>query len=457
MSRPGGPGTVAPDPTRATGAGPREVLALAVPAFLALVAEPLFLLVDSAVVGRLGVVPLAGLGAASAVLTSVAGLFVFLAYGTTAAVARRMGAGQRREAAEDGWSGIWLALLIGLAAGMVTGGLARPLVTAVGGSPEVIDEASTYLQISALGLPAMLLVLAATGVLRGHLDTRTPLAVATVGFTANAVLNVVLVLGLDLGIAGAAWGTVIAQTGMAVALIAVVARHGRRVGASMALRPAAVLGSAADGVPLLVRTLALRVVLLLTVATAAGFGDVPLAAHQVTATIWSTLVFALDAIAIAAQALTGRALGAGDREGVRAMTRLMMRWGLWSGVAVGALVAALHRVLPPLFTQDPDARAAIAAALLAVAVVQPVSGLVFVADGVLIGAGDGRWLAVASVVVMLAYLPMLRLAGELGAGRSAPVALVVLWLAFGGFMLVRWLSLWWRLRGDGWIVTGASR
>ena len=453
QSRPSEP----PRPPTEVTAGPREVLSLAVPAFLALVAEPLFLLVDSAVVGRLGVTPLAGLGAASAVLTSVAGLFVFLAYGTTAAVARRMGAGQERDAAEDGWSGIWLALLIGLAAAAVTGGAARPLVEAVGGSPEVVEQASTYLRISALGLPAMLLVLAATGVLRGHLDTRTPLVVATVGFTGNAVLNVVLVHGVGLGIAGAAWGTVIAQVGMAVALVAVVARHGRRVGASVALRPSRVLASAADGVPLLVRTLALRAVLMLTVATAASFGDVPLAAHQVTSTVWSTLVFALDAIAIAAQALTGRALGAGDAPAVRRATTLMMRWGLWSGVAVGVLVALVHRVLPAAFTQDPDVRSAIAAALLVVAVSQPLAGVVFVADGVLIGAGDGRWLAVASTVTLIAYLPMLLLAREVGQGRTAPEAMVVLWIAFSGFMLVRWGTLWWRLRGDGWLVTGASR
>lgn len=435
----------------------REILRLAVPAFLALVAEPLFLLVDSAVVGRLGVAPLAGLGAASAVLLTVAGLFVFLAYGTTGAVSRRFGAGQEREALKDGWSGVWLALLLGSVAAVVCATWAHPFVAAVGGSPAVLEQASTYLRISALGLPAMLVVLAATGVLRGLLDTTTPLVVATVGFSANAVLNVVLVHGVGMGIAGAAWGTVIAQSGMAVALVAVVARHARRLHASARLRPAGVVRSAREGVPLLVRTLALRAVLLLTVTVAAQLGDVPLAAHQVTMTIWSTLTFALDALAIAAQALTGRALGRGDRDAVREATALMTRWGLWCGLVLGLVVGATHRVVPAAFTADEGVRAAIAAALLVVAVAQPLSGVVFVVDGVLIGAGDGRWLALAGTVVLLAYLPILWLAREIAQGLDPAAGLAVLWVGFSGFMLVRWGTLWWRVRGDRWLVTGAVR
>lgn len=435
----------------------RGILSLAVPAFLALVAESVFLLVDSAVVGRLGVTPLAGLGAASAVLLTMVGVFVFLAYGTTSAVARQAGAGDVRSAVEDGWAGIWLAVLLGVLVGAATAAAARPLVAAVGGSPAVLAEATTYLRISALGLPAMLVVLATTGILRGLLDTRTPMLVAGVGFAANAVLDVVLVHAVGLGIAGSAWGTVIAQVGMAVALLAVVGQHSRRHGASARPHPRRVLRSAADGVPLLVRTLALRAILLVTVATAAGLGDVPLAAHQVSSSIWSTLAFALDALAIAAQAITGQALGAGDRDGVREATRTMMRWGLGAGVVLGVGVALLHRVLPPLFTGDAGVQDALAAALLVVAAGCPLSGLVFTADGILIGAGDGRWLAGASVLVLLAYLPLVGLAGAVGDGRSAPAALAVLWVAFTGFMLIRWGTLWWRLRSDAWMVTGSHR
>ncbi|WP_370891567.1 MATE family efflux transporter [Janibacter sp. GXQ6167] len=435
----------------------REILRLAVPAFLALIAEPLFLLVDSAVVGRLGVVPLAGLGAASAVLLTATGLFVFLAYGTTSAVARHMGAGHDQEAISSGIGGVWLAVgLGGLVAGVLAGA-ARPLVIALGASPGATDQAVAYLRISALGVPAMLVVLAATGILRGLLDTRTPLIVATVGFTANAGLNIVLVLGLGWGIAGAAWGTVIAQAGMAAALVVVVIRHARAVDAGLRPHPGRVLAAARDGVPLLVRTLALRAILLLTVAAAASFGDVPLAAYQVSMTIWSFLVFALDALAIAAQALTGRALGAGDVAGARRANATMIRWGVGAGVVLGLGILAVHTILPRAFTPDIATQQAIATALIVIAIGQPLSGYVFVIDGVLIGAGDGRWLAWSMIAILTLYAPVIWLARSVGADLEPPAAMVVLWVAFTAFMAIRAVFMAWRIRGDGWAVVGATR
>ena len=155
-----------------------EILRLAIPAFGALVAEPLFLLGDSAIVGRIGTVPLGGLGVASQALTTLVSISIFLAYGTTAAVARQLGAGNQRAAIQLGIDGLWLAAGIGatvLAAGIP---LAPLIVHAFGASPAVTAGAITYLRISLLGAPAMLAVLAGTGVLRGLQDTRTPLAVA---------------------------------------------------------------------------------------------------------------------------------------------------------------------------------------------------------------------------------------------------------------------------------------
>lgn len=444
-------------PAPAAQVGPRQILSLAVPAFLALVAEPLFLMVDAAVVGRLGVVPLAGLGAASSVLLTAAGVFVFLAYGTTSVVARQFGAGSRRGAIEVGVGGIWLAAGLGALAAVVVGLGARPLAQAFGSSPAALDEAVVYLRISALGLPAMLLVLAATGILRGLQDTRTPLVVSAIGFGANAVLSISLVLGVGMGIGGAAWGTVIAQWGMALALLAVILRQGRGAGASLRPHVGRVVAAALDGVPLLVRTLALRAIILLTVATAAAFGDVPLAAYQVTTTIWSLLVFALDALAIAGQALTGAQLGSGDAAGARAATALMVRWGIWGGVVLGLGLLALHRVLPALFTGDPAVRSAIAAGLVVVALCQPLSGYVFVVDGVLIGAGDGRWLAGSMTLVLLAYVPVVLLARAVGGDHGPEAAVVTLWLAFTAFMVLRGACMAWRIRGDAWAVTGATR
>jgi putative MATE family efflux protein len=433
----------------------REVLRLAVPAFLALVAEPMFLLADSAIVGYLGTAPLAGLGVASGILLTAVNIFVFLAYGTTAVVSRRLGAGDQKGAVSAGVDGMWLALVLGVVAAAAIAIWAGPLVAVFGTSPEASAEAVTYLRISALGIPPMLVVLAATGVLRGMLDTQTPLVVATVGFTVNALLSLFLVHGVGWGIGGAAWGSVIAQSGMGLALAWVVVRGARQIDASLAFTPAGVLRSAIDGVPLLVRTLALRAVLLVTTWVAAGLGVAELAAHQVAMTVWGALAFALDALAIAAQALTGRALGAGDVAGTRAVTWMMVRWSVWFGLGLGVLIVALHRVIPLGFSSDDAVRTALALTLLVVAVGQPIAGIAFVLDGVLIGAGDARWLAVAQTVFLVAYLPMV-LAVWLS-GVDGRAGLIWLWIAFTGYMAVRTAGLLWRARGDAWMVTGAAR
>ena len=433
-------------------AGPtREVLRLAVPALFALMAEPAFLLADTAVVGRLGLVPLAGLGIATAVLTTAAGVFVFLAYGTTASVARRAGSGDLRAALGLGVDGLWLAAALGVVSGAALLVLATPVAAVFGASPAATSAAASYLAVSAAGVPAMLLVLACTGVLRGLRDTRTPLVVAVLGFSANIGLNIALVYGAGLGLVGSALGTVLAQNAMAAALVAVVAHRARRHRAPLRPHLAPVLRAARDGLPLLVRTLALRAALLLTTWVAASGGDVTLASYQVAATVWIFLAFALDALAIAAQSLTGHALGSGDAAGARALTGLMLRWGVGAGTTLGVALLCLHRVLPPLFSPEPAVQVALGSALVVVALQQPLAGAVFVLDGVLIGAGDGRWLAWAQVAVLAAYVPLALLARAGGASSSG------LWWAFGGFMLARGLALGWRARGQAWLVVGATR
>lgn len=433
----------------------REILRLAVPAFLALIAEPLFLLADSAIVGHLGTAQLAGLGVASTALMTAAGIFVFLAYGTTSVVSRHLGAGDQRAAVAAGIDGLWLALALGAGAALVVGVAAGPISGLFGASEVAHGHATTYLRISALGLPAMLVVLAVTGVLRGLQDTRTPLVASVGGFSSNVVLNLVFVYGLGWGIAGSAWGTVIAQTGMAGALVFVLLRKARQLESHVRPHPGRVLTAARTGIPLLVRTLALRATLIVTTWVAASLGDVPLAAHQVAMTVWSFLAFALDALAIAAQAMTGRALGAGDRAGVRAAMGTMLRWGVVGGLALGLGLVVLHRVIPPLFTSDAGVQDALAAALVVVGLGQAVAGLVFVLDGVLIGAGDGRWLAWGQVVMFVAYLPLALWVRALGPSGSPSHDVTILWSAFTGFMLIRGALLSWRARQDAWMVTGA--
>lgn len=382
-----------------------EIVRLALPALGALIAEPLFLLTDSAIIGHLGTPELAGLGIASTVLATLVNVSIFLAYGTTAAVARMLGADDHAGALRAGIDGCWLAIIVG-AASLVAGWPLTPWVVSLfGPAPDVAEHAESYLRISLLGLPSMLLVLAATGVLRGLQDTRTPLYVAAAGAIGNVGLNVLFVYGLGLGIAGSALGTVLAQTAMAAAFIRVVLRAARQQGVSVLPRWAGVRRAFGAGVPLIVRTVAMRVALLVATAVAAGLGTAELAAHQVAFTTWTLLSLVLDAVAIAAQALVGRALGAGDIDGARAITRRMVQWGVLAGCVLGVLLVAVGSAYAGLFTTDDDVRTYLVAALLVAAATQPVAGWVFVLDGVLIGAGDGRYLAWASVASVVVFLP----------------------------------------------------
>jgi putative MATE family efflux protein len=429
----------------------REIFRLAIPAFGALVAEPLFLLADSAIVGRLGTAPLGGLGVAGQALATFVNVCVFLAYGTTAAVARRIGAGDRGAAIQHGVDGLWLAVALGVAFAALGWPLTPDIVDAFGASDSVAPYAETYLRISLLGIPGLLVILAGTGVLRGLQDTRTPLVVAIGANAVNVLLNVVFVFGLGWGIAGSAWGTVVAQSLGAAVYVAAVVRGAARHGARLRPDAAGLRAAVSSGVNLFVRTIALRVVLIAATAVAARSGDAQIAAHQVAFNVWTLLAFALDAIAIAGQAITGRYLGGSDVAGARAATRRMMEWGVAGGVAFALLVLAARPWLPGLFTADPAVRDQLLAVLILVAALQPVAGAVFVLDGVLIGAGDMRFLAVASMVSTAAFLPAAWLVLSTGAG------LVALWTAIGVWMLARLVTLGSRAMGDAWLVTGAVR
>ncbi|MFF2976444.1 MATE family efflux transporter [Streptomyces albidoflavus] len=429
----------------------REIVALAVPAFGALVAEPLFVMADSAIIGHLGTAQLAGLAVASALLTTAVSIFVFLAYATTGAVARRVGAGELSAAIRQGMDGIWLALLLGAAVIAVVLPTAPALIDLFGASETAAPYAVTYLRISSFGIPAMLVVLAATGVLRGLQNTRTPLYVAIGGFVANAILNVVLVYGAGLGIAGSAWGTVIAQCGMAAVYLVVVVRGARKHGASLRPDAAGIRASAQAGAPLLVRTLSLRAVLMIATAVAARLGDTEIAAHQIILSLWSLLAFAMDAIAIAGQAIIGRYLGAGDSAGAKAVCRRMVEWGIGSGIVLGVLVIVSRPLFIPLFTSDGAVKDAALPALVVVALCQPLSGIVYVLDGVLMGAGDGPYLAWAMLLTLAIFTPFALLIPSWGGGLPA------VWGAMTLMMATRAVTLGLRTRSGRWLVTGASR
>ncbi|MBF0697141.1 MATE family efflux transporter, partial [Actinomyces bowdenii] len=450
------------DPHAAPDSAPglnRRILSLALPALGALVAEPLFVLIDSAMVGHLGTTSLAGLSLASTILTTTVGLFVFLAYSTTATTARLFGAGRHRQGLSAGVDGVWLALLLGLGAAAVLGAGAPWIVAAMGAEGEVARAAVAYLWASAPGLPGMLVVFAATGVLRGLLDTRTPFVVACGGAVLNTALNAFLLYGLDLGIAGSGAGTATAQTLMAVALVAPVVRAAHAEGLGLRPHRAGLGGSLREGLPLLVRTLSLRAAIVATVWAATALGPASLAAHQVAFTLWSFAAFALDALAVAAQALIGTALGQYDAEQastgpgdagmtgtgrtdaesgdagrmgaeqaqqsepggrtapdhpaaspgadvpgadspgglgtapIDAVLRRTLAWGVGTGAVIGLVLAAASPWLPWVFTSDASVRGLAVPVLLIMASAMPLAGAVYLFDGVLMGAGDGRYLA----------------------------------------------------------------
>jgi putative MATE family efflux protein len=429
----------------------REIFRLAVPALGALVAEPVYVLSDTAIVGHLGTPQLAGLAVAAAILVAGYSVFIFLAYGTTAAVARLFGAGDEREATHQAVQGVWLAVAVSVPVTLVGLVLAGPLVRGFGASGAAAGYAESYLRISALGVPAVLVTYAAVGWLRGRQDTTTPLLVAVGSAAVNLALEIVLILGLGYGVGASAASTVLVQ--WAAVAVYLVGMGRRAVVLHVGLRPVgrAVGRLARVGLDLLVRTVALRLALTAATAVAARLGPAQVGAHQIAFELWNTLALALDAIAIAGQALVGRLLGAADAAGARAATRRMIELGLAFGVVVGLVLLALHGVLPRAFTDDPLVLHLASFVLLFAAVLQPVNAVVFVLDGVLMGAGDMRYLAVTMVAAAALFLALAAVLAATGAGLGW------LWAAIGVLMLARLAALTARLRTDAWLVTGATR
>ncbi len=428
----------------------REIWRLAGPAFVTLLAEPLYLLADTAVVGHLGTPQLGGLAVASAVLLSSYSLCIFLAYGTTAAVARLLGAGDRRAAANHAVQGLWLGASVGVVLALVLAVAGSPLVHALGATGAVATNALIYLRISLVGLPFLLLMLAGTGYLRGLQDTRTPLLVAIGTAILNLGLELFLVLGLDQGIGASALGTVIAQVVGGLVYVYAVRNGARANGIRMAPDFAAQRRLLRVGADLVIRTAALRGSLVALIAVATRIGRVDVAAHQIAFEVWNLLAMALDSLAIAGQAMIGRLLGAGDASGARAAATRLLVVGLAGSVILGMGLALVSPVLPQVFSPDPAVAQLAGFLLLWVAVLQPLCAVAFVLDGVLIGAGDQRFLARAMVLAALALLVAIAPILPLGLGIGW------VWAAFGALMVVRTVTLLLRFRTDRWLVTGAA-
>ena len=426
-----------------------EILRLALPALGALVAEPLYVLTDTAVIGHLGTPQLGGLAVAGTVLTTGFWLFNFLVYGTTGAVARALGAGRERAAAGVAVNALWAALVLGATLAVLGLWLAPAAVGLMGPSDAVRPHALTYLRISVLGAPAVLVGLVGVGYLRGVQDTATPLRIAVIANLANLVMEVVAIYGLGFGIAASAWSTVVAQVGAAAVFARLIARHVGAAGVSWRPEPAGLRALAVMGRDLLVRTGSLLAALAVATGVASRLGTVELAAHQIAFQLWTFLALVLDAVAIAAQAMIGRLLGAGRADAARAAARRMLVWGAAAGVVFAVVVALGRPALARLFTGDPEVVAMAGGVLWLVALFQPLNAVVFVLDGVLIGAGDLRFLAGAMLATLTVFLP----AALSVAALDLPLA--TLWLAIGLLMVARLVAVTWRFSGTGWAVVGA--
>jgi putative MATE family efflux protein len=425
------------------------VAALALPTLVVLAAEPLYVLVDTAVVGHLGRTELAALAIGGGVLSIAAWLGTVLAYGTTGRAARQYGAGDRAEAVGEGVQASWIALATGLAMAVLAQIFADPLVGLhAGDNPEVAAAAAGWLRIAAWGAPGILLAMAGNGWMRGVQDTRRPLRYVLLANAVSAVLCPVLVYPAGLGLAGSAVANVLAQTlGGVLFIRALVAERVPLTPHPARLRRQLVLSR-----DLLVRGAAFQACFLSAAAVVARSGAAALGAHQIAFQLWMFCALALDAVAIAGQSLIGATLGAGEVSAARHTATRIGRIGAVCGLVLGAVIAAGALVLPGLFTPDPDVRAQALVAWPWFVVMQPIAGIVFALDGVLIGAGDVTYMRNLTLVAALGFfLPGIWLSYALGLGLGG------VWAALTVFVVVRLVGLVQRVRGPHWAVVGAER
>jgi putative MATE family efflux protein len=426
----------------------RRIAALSIAALPALAAEPLYVLVDTAVVGHLGAAELSGLAISALLLTDTAWLLNFLAYGTTSAAARLYGAGRRLDAVEYGAQ----ATVLGAGLGVLVAGLleliAEPAAALIGKDPAQQAAAVAWLRIAALGMPCILVSLAGQGWMRGVQDIRRPLVIMLGANGLSALLCPLLVFPAGLGIEGSAVANVAGQTVAAGLFVAALRREG------VSFRPVwpQMRAQLVTGRDLGIRTAAFQVTFLAAAAVASRMGTAQVAAHQIGLQLWTFLALVLDSLAIAAQALVGERLGAEDAAGARATARRLGEFGLVLGVLFGVLLAAGHEVIPALFSDDPSVQEQAAVAWPWLVATQPLGGLLFALDGVLIGAGDVVFMRNVTIAGGLCgFLPMILAAGAFGWGLGG------IWAGLFLFVAIRTVAGVARTAGGRWAVTGAAR
>lgn len=421
----------------------RRIVSLAIPALGTLAVEPLYVLVDTAIVGRISTDALAGLAIAATILLMLVSLASFLEYGVTPDVAFAHGVGDPPSARRAGGDALSLAVILGTVAGIIVAVAARPLCWLLGGRGAVLDNAALYLRISAVGLPFVLIALVGHGVMRGVNDLRKPLIIVVVANVANLVLEVVAVYALDLGIAGSAWSTVLVQAAAALWFVAILRPHTARARPAWArYRPVLVAG-----VHLAVRSLAMYAVWASATFVAAQIDTPTLAANVVLVQLFTFLALALDALAIPAQSLVAGALGGGDVPEAVRVGHASTRLSLWCGGALAVVLAVTSPWVPHLFTGDPAVQERLTAGLLFLAVMQLPGAIAFALDGALIGAHDERFLGRAAVVNLVAYAPF-----ALATLFVPTLGIAGLWFAQLSWMTMRAVVNGVRWRGRGWTI-----
>ncbi len=423
----------------------RDIVRLALPALGALAAEPLYVLADTAIVGHLGRPQIAALGLAGTVLAGAFTVFNFLTYGTTSVVARASGAGRQEQAARLAAQALWAALGIGVLLVVGCELVASPLLSGLGGHGRSGHFALVYFRIAAVGLPAALVALAGQGYLRGVSNLRRPLEIVVAANLLNLVLELLFVYGFGWGIAGSAAGTAVAQAGMGVAFAVELLRpHApSRRPSLQEMKPLFRVGR-----QIFVRTAALFASFLVAASVLARMGDARIGAHQIAYELFLFLALVLDAIAIAGQVMVGRMLGAGDADGANAAAMRMIGWSVAIGVVFAAVLAPLSHALPRAFTDDP--RVLHQAALLwpFLAAMQPLGAAVFALDGILLGAGDTRYLMWSMLVASALFVSLALLALSYGWG------VVGVWAALDVLIAARLVFLAPRFARRRWAVVG---
>lgn len=429
----------------------RRIAGLALPALGVLAAEPLYLLFDIAVIGRLGALPLAGLAIGGLILSLVSTQLTFLSYGTTARSARLFGAGDRSAAVGEGVQATWLAVGLGVVIVGAIELLAGPLLAVIADGGAIASEAEPWVRIAILGAPAILISLAGNGWMRGVQDTARPLRFVVSGFALSAVLCPLLVYGW-LGfprweLAGSAVANLAGQW-LAAALFC-RALLSERV--SLRIRPAVLRAQVVMGRDLLVRNLAFQACFVSAAAVAARFGAAAVAAHQVVLQLWSFLALVLDSLAIAAQSLVGAALGAGQLTHAKTVAWRVTLFSTLAAAVLATVFAVGASVLPTLFTADRAVLGEIGVPWWFLVAQLPVAGIVFALDGVLLGAGDATFMRNATLAsALIGFLPAIWLSLVFGWG------LFGIWSGLTTFMVLRLGFVGWRALSGRWLVGGPA-